>query len=155
MNEGGRGGIPATLFFLFCALAAAPARAAGRAECLSLSSKILGRAVPYCVLLPPTYDAQKTTRYPVLYFLHGLGENEQILLQAGGMNLVEDLREQNQLGEFLIVTPAGDRSFYINSHDGRERYEDFLVREFLRSEEHTSELQSQSNLVCRLLLEKK
>src|SRR2546430_8205553 len=26
---------------------------------------------------------------------------------------------------------------------------------FVRSEEHTSELQSQSNLVCRLLLEKK
>src|SRR2546427_9944773 len=32
----------------------------------------------------------------------------------------------------------------------------FLSRRFLvRSEEHTSELQSQSNLVCRLLLEKK
>src|SRR2546430_13683975 len=29
------------------------------------------------------------------------------------------------------------------------------VVEVLRSEEHTSELQSQSNLVCRLLLEKK
>src|SRR5688572_26275569 len=28
-------------------------------------------------------------------------------------------------------------------------------REWIRSEEHTSELQSQSNLVCRLLLEKK
>src|SRR5690606_39780374 len=28
-------------------------------------------------------------------------------------------------------------------------------REFLRSEEHTSELQSRENLVCRLLLEKK
>src|SRR2546430_12542814 len=28
-------------------------------------------------------------------------------------------------------------------------------RNFTRSEEHTSELQSQSNLVCRLLLEKK
>src|SRR2546427_6711443 len=27
--------------------------------------------------------------------------------------------------------------------------------DFMRSEEHTSELQSQSNLVCRLLLEKK
>src|SRR2546430_10419985 len=27
--------------------------------------------------------------------------------------------------------------------------------QFIRSEEHTSELQSQSNLVCRLLLEKK
>src|SRR2546430_11659533 len=30
-----------------------------------------------------------------------------------------------------------------------------LFRPFQRSEEHTSELQSQSNLVCRLLLEKK
>src|SRR2546430_5042591 len=29
------------------------------------------------------------------------------------------------------------------------------IRDGLRSEEHTSELQSQSNLVCRLLLEKK
>src|SRR2546430_9024166 len=29
------------------------------------------------------------------------------------------------------------------------------AREHLRSEEHTSELQSQANLVCRLLLEKK
>src|SRR5688572_11127775 len=30
-----------------------------------------------------------------------------------------------------------------------------LVESIIRSEEHTSELQSQSNLVCRLLLEKK
>src|SRR5688572_32240922 len=30
-----------------------------------------------------------------------------------------------------------------------------IAGEILRSEEHTSELQSQSNLVCRLLLEKK
>src|SRR2546430_11963015 len=30
-----------------------------------------------------------------------------------------------------------------------------LLINFARSEEHTSELQSQSNLVCRLLLEKK
>src|SRR2546430_10439113 len=34
------------------------------------------------------------------------------------------------------------------------RTQSFLHR-FTRSEEHTSELQSQSNLVCRLLLEKK
>src|SRR5688572_32366609 len=34
------------------------------------------------------------------------------------------------------------------------RYNQFAVGGY-RSEEHTSELQSQSNLVCRLLLEKK
>src|SRR2546430_8536782 len=37
--------------------------------------------------------------------------------------------------------------------DGEEQRHDRKNRE--RSEEHTSELQSQSNLVCRLLLEKK
>src|SRR2546426_6049647 len=31
----------------------------------------------------------------------------------------------------------------------------FVIREDIRSEEHTSELQSPCNLVCRLLLEKK
>src|SRR2546427_2095595 len=36
---------------------------------------------------------------------------------------------------------------------GDERVE--ICRIYNRSEEHTSELQSQSNLVCRLLLEKK
>src|SRR2546430_17692959 len=34
-------------------------------------------------------------------------------------------------------------------------YIDRAEETYLRSEEHTSELQSQSNLVCRLLLEKK
>src|SRR2546430_3931113 len=39
-----------------------------------------------------------------------------------------------------------------------ERFTESVIREMTRlarSEEHTSELQSQSNLVCRLLLEKK
>src|SRR5688572_30933316 len=34
-------------------------------------------------------------------------------------------------------------------------FQSLLTRDPRRSEEHTSELQSQSNLVCRLLLEKK
>src|SRR5688572_32568626 len=39
-------------------------------------------------------------------------------------------------------------------HRSRAR-RDEVLRDRARSEEHTSELQSQSNLVCRLLLEKK
>src|SRR2546430_12467610 len=41
----------------------------------------------------------------------------------------------------------------LHDHAGRRRYP--AARGPHRSEEHTSELQSQSNLVCRLLLEKK
>src|SRR2546427_7148166 len=40
-------------------------------------------------------------------------------------------------------------------HGERMKSEIFPGQADLRSEEHTSELQSQSNLVCRLLLEKK
>jgi S-formylglutathione hydrolase FrmB len=122
----------AALVFLFCFVPARLASAAtGRAECASINSAILGRQVPYCAILPPSYDAQTARRYPVLYFLHGLGENEQILIAAGGLSLIEELWEQKQIGEFLIVTPAAGSTFYINSRDGRTRYEDFMVQEFL------------------------
>jgi len=129
MNRLKRAGVAALVFSCFAF--ARPAHATGRAECLSLRSQILGHAVAYCVLLPPGYDGENTRRYPVLYFLHGLGDNEQMFLHSGGWNLTEDLWEQHQLGEFLIVTPAGDSNFYINSRDGRRRYEDFFLQEFL------------------------
>ncbi len=109
----------------------APARAASRAECSSAPSKILHRAVPYCVLLPPSYDADKARRYPVLYFFHGIGENEQALLNSGGWDVIQDMWDQKQLGEFVIAAPAGGRTFFINSEDGKVRYQDFLMREFL------------------------
>ena len=110
---------------------AAAAPESARAECRSAPSKILGHAVAYCAVLPPSYDAEKTRRYPVLYFLHGLGGNEQMLVNSGGMNLVEDLWDRKEIAEFVIVTPAAGQSFYINSRDGKVRYEDFFVREFI------------------------
>jgi S-formylglutathione hydrolase FrmB len=131
MNSGRRAPLAAILLVAACFALALPARAAGRAECRAVPSKILGRAVSYCILLPPSYDADKARRYPILYFLHGLGGNQEALLNSGGWNLIEDLRTQGQIGEFLIATPNGGRSFYINSSDGRQRYEDFFLREFL------------------------
>jgi S-formylglutathione hydrolase FrmB len=131
MNRRWRPSLPAILLLAGCFGLALPVRAGGRAECRAAPSKILGRPVSYCILLPPSFDADKTRRYPILYFLHGLGGNQEVLLSSGGWNLIEDLREQKQIGEFLIATPDGGRSFYINSDDGRRRYEDFFVREFL------------------------
>jgi S-formylglutathione hydrolase FrmB len=124
------GAIFAAVLLLAAPLLATTARATGRAECRSLPSSILGHAVPYCVLLPSSFDADKTARYPVLYFLHGLGENEQVLLDSGGWDLIQDLWDRRKIGEFVIAAPAGGRTFFINSRDGRVRYEDFLVKEF-------------------------
>lgn len=131
MNRRARRALAALSFALALLIVVAPARAAGRAECNSVPSKILRRPVPYCVLLPPSYDAGKTQRYPVLYFFHGIGENEQGLLNSGGWDLIQDLWDQKQIGEFVIAAPAGDRTFFINSRDGKVRYQDFLMREFL------------------------
>src|SRR5690606_41103635 len=41
----------------------------------------------------------------------------------------------------------------FNDNFNKLTYEEFLAHKSFRSEEHTSELQSRENLVCRLLLE--
>ncbi len=105
--------------------------AQGRIDCSSFSSSILHRAVRYCVMLPSSYEKETNKKYPVLYFLHGLGENEQTLLRSGGWELIEDLRQQHKVGDFLMVAPEGWNSFFINSADGRDRYSDFFLSEFL------------------------
>jgi len=131
MNRRHPVGLAAALVLL-CLGVAGPARAAtGRAECRAAPSRILGHSVPYCILLPPSYDAQKTRRFPVLYFLHGLGGNAQMLIVSGAMTDIDDAWTSGQLGQFLIVTPNAGASFYINSANGRDRYGDFFLREFM------------------------
>jgi S-formylglutathione hydrolase FrmB len=118
--------------FILVLFSAAPDNAAApRIECNSMPSKILAHPVNYCMVLPPSYDGDKARKFPVLYFFHGLGDNEQIFVHGGAFNLAQDLWERGQIGEFLIATPNADATFYINSRDGKVKYEDFLVQEFL------------------------
>src|SRR5688572_31370578 len=59
---------------------------------------------------------------------------------------INDLRPvDHDLGDFVTLQERLDRP----------EADHFIHDSLARSEEHTSELQSQSNLVCRLLLEKK
>jgi S-formylglutathione hydrolase FrmB len=104
--------------------------ATGRVECNSVPSKILKHTVAYCVVLPPSFDTDKTRHFPILYFLHGLGDSEQFFVHSGAWNITEDMWEKAELKEFLIATPNAGASFYINSQDGKSRYEDFLLQEF-------------------------
>ena len=123
------------LIGFFVMLTGASTAAQSRIDCSALNSRILKQVVHYCVYLPAGYDAgaaqHPPRRYPVLYFLHGLGDNEQTLFNSGGWTLLDDLRNQHKMGDFLIVAPEGRRSFYINSADGSVRYNDFFLQEFL------------------------
>src|SRR5699024_12494921 len=67
-----------------------------------------------------------------------------------------DLRHFCQNDAHLFVTPSQIKSEVANVCDLIfEVYKDFGITDYRRSEEHTSELQSRFDLVCRLLLEKK
>src|SRR6202451_1788828 len=110
------------IILLFAALAASlPLQAQSRIDCNALNSRILKHEVHYCVYLPSSYDdgaaRHPAQSYPVLYFLHGLGDNERTLFNSGGWTLLDDLRQQHKMGEFLIVAPEGGQTFYINSAD--------------------------------------
>ena len=122
-------------FLPFLLLLTISASAQSRIDCNAVNSRVLGKLVHYCVLLPPSYNSapanRSPQRYPVLYFLHGLGENEQTLFKTGGWNLIEDLRQQHKIGDFLIVTPEANATFYVNSADGKVRYRDFFLQEFI------------------------
>lgn len=119
------------LFTIVVMLLPSSVSAQGRVDCSSFKSRILNRPVRYCVMLPAGYEKDGGKKYPVLYFLHGLGEGEQTLLRSGGWGLIEDVRRENKIGDFLVVAPEGRASFFINSADGQDRYNDFLLIEFL------------------------
>ena len=86
-------------------------QAQSRIDCNALNSQILKQPVHYCVYLPAGYDAAARTpgaaRYPLLYFLHGLGDNEQTLFNSGGWTLLDEMRRKHEIGNFLIVAPEG------------------------------------------------
>src|SRR2546430_4646048 len=51
--------------------------------------------------------------------------------------------------------PLSKAGAWVSAYFDRNHTSGWFAYPYYRSEEHTSELQSQSNLVCRLLLEKK
>src|SRR5256885_13017031 len=59
-----------------------------------------------------------------------------------------------RVGDYALTRPCRDALFTVVSREEKYKAKS-LIDTFVRSEEHTSELQSPCNLVCRLLLEKK
>ena len=114
-----------SLFFTVNALAAS------RTQCGAMTSKYVPGRIGYCAMLPPSYDAHPGRRFPALYFLHGLGGDQGFLAATGASSGIEEAWEEKRLGEFVIITPQGENSFYINSRDGHILYEEFFIREFV------------------------
>src|SRR5207249_11265559 len=81
--------------------------------------------------------------------------SSDLALQAvrGPEGVVEESAALVQFGFLLERQKDGDQGLAVFGQLGPKRRQDLCPR--VRSEEHTSELQSRFDLVCRLLLEKK
>ncbi len=103
----------------------------------TIKSSILGKDVRYTVYLPADYEHSDRT-YPVVYLLHGYTDDNTGWLQFGEINRYADKAiAEGIIPPMIIIMPNGDSSFYINSYDGKEKYEDFFVKEFMPAVEKT------------------
>lgn len=80
------------------------------AEHFVLESQALGHGVGVSVHLPSDYISS-TKRYPVIYFLHGVGGDETSDIE-GFMSFLQPLIERYALPEPIVVFPNGGSSQY-------------------------------------------
>jgi len=116
----------------------AVAQSAGKIiEERTVNSALLNRPVKYTVYLPADYEKSERN-YPVVYLLHGYTDDHTGWLQFGEINRYADQAiAAGTIPPMIIVMPNGDSSWYINSYDGKEKYEDFFVKEFMPAIEKT------------------
>lgn len=100
-------------------------------ETLTIQSAILHKPVHYTMYLPADYESSDRT-YPVVYLLHGYTDDNTGWLQFGEINRYADKAiAEGAIPPMIIAMPNADSSWYINSYDGKENYEDFFFKEFM------------------------
>lgn len=106
---------------------------------LTLPSKILKGDRKYAVYLPPDYETSQRS-YPVLYLLHGGGDDQTGWVQFGEVLTIAD-REilAGRATAMIIVMPDANTGVrgYFNDVKGEWRYEDFFFEEFMPFVEKT------------------
>ena len=99
-----------------------------RVQTIQFESKLVGKTLPYNVLLPVDYHqpATKTKRYPVVYLLHGLTGHYT--------NWLEKTQLANYAAsyDFIIVTPEGNDGWYTDSATvPTDKYESYILQELI------------------------
>jgi enterochelin esterase-like enzyme len=102
----------------------------------TFASKVLGGDVSYLVYLPPDYD-KESKRYPVIYWLHGLGGN-----QRGGAQLfvphVDTAIRKGALPPVIVVSVNGMvTSFYCDWANGKLPMESVIVKDLIAHVDQT------------------
>ena len=100
---------------------------------LSVKSKILKMERNYAIYLPSDYDISERS-YPVLYLLHGRGDNHSGWVQFGEVKHIADRAIADGIATpMIIVMPDADTKYvgYFNHPNGVYNYEDFFFEELI------------------------
>ena len=112
---------------------------------LSMTSTILKSERKFAVYLPPDYETSQRS-YPVLYLLHGAGDDQTGWVQFGEVLQIADKTiKEGKATPMIIVMPdakTGHRGYY-NDIKGEWRYEDFFFEELVPYVEKTYRIKSE------------
>lgn len=121
------------LIALFCTPFIVLAQTGKVFDNLSLQSKILNMERKYAIYLPPDYESS-TRSYPVLYLLHGAGDDQTGWVQFGEvLNITDKAIAEGNATPMIIVMPDANtgRRGYANNATGTWLYEDFFFKELM------------------------
>jgi len=111
--------------FLLSLVLSVCALANGRVETVRFQSKLVNTTLPYNVILPSDYKTSTTTRYPVLYLLHGLTGHYSDWI---ALTNVADYAATYRM---IVITPEGNDSWYTDSPIGNDKYESYILNELI------------------------
>jgi S-formylglutathione hydrolase FrmB len=95
-------------------------------ETVQFRSQLINRTLPYNVILPPDYRQSRTTRYPVLYLLHGLSGHYSDWLTRTN---VADYAAHYRL---IVVMPEGNDGWYTDSATvPNDKYESYILKDLI------------------------
>ena len=111
--------------FLLSLVICVSALANGRVETIRFQSKLINTTLPYNVILPTDYESSKTTRYPVIYLLHGLtGHYSDWIARTNVADYAAEYR-------MIVVMPEGNDSWYTDSAVTTDKYESYILKEVI------------------------
>lgn len=99
-----------------------------RVQTIQFESKLVGKTLPYNVLLPVNYNQpeSRSKRYPVIYLLHGFSGHYTNWLEK------TKLVDYTAGYEFIIVMPEGNDGWYTDSATvPTDKYESYIVQELI------------------------
>lgn len=114
-------------------------------ENCTLQSKILNSERKFSIYLPDGYD-QNSRSYPVLYLLHGSGDDHTGWVQFGEVQRIADKAiSDGYAAPMIIVMPDANsvKKGYFNAVDGKFNYEDFFITELIPYIEKTYRCRSE------------